>query len=339
MQGHAFAGEFQEAPQPFIHGARGRMDERPDLVRSVTDGRYVYLRNYFPHVSQAQHVSYQFETPSTRIWRALYDKGMTNEAQSIFWKVPKAPEELYDLTTDPDTVRNLASSPQHQDVLKKMRQAQRDHAKRIRDVSFLPEGEIHSRSQGTTPYDMARDEAKYPFERIFETAELASSLDSAALPQLAERMKDADSAVRYWAAMGYLMRGEAGVKEGRAALTAALKDSSPYVRIVVAEALGRFGDEGELKAALAVLGELAPADKNGVLVSIPTLCAVNALGPKAAPLFDMIRTMAQQGPSPDERFNSYVPRLVADITGAPAGSAGEKAATPKAKGKGKKKAK
>lgn len=332
MQGHAFAGEFQEAPQPFIHGARGRMDERPDLVRSVTDGRYVYLRNYHPHVSQAQHVSYQFETPTTRVWRALFDKGMTNEAQSIFWKVPKAPEELYDLQSDPDTVRNLAGSPAHQEILKKLRQAQRDHAKRIRDVSFLPEGEIHSRSKGTTPYDMGHDDAKYPFERIFETAELASSLESAALPQLAERIKDADSAVRYWAAMGYLMRGEAGVKEGRFALTAALQDASPYVRIVAAVALGRFGSETELTAALGVLGELAPADKNGVLVSISALCAVDALGKKAAPLVDLIRTMAQQGPSPDERYNSYVPRLVADITGQPA-PVGE--GTPK-KAKGKK---
>jgi arylsulfatase A-like enzyme len=69
MQGHAFAGKFQTEPQPFVYGFRGRMDERIDTVRSVTDGRFVYLRNYMPHLSQAQHVSYQFETPSTRVWR------------------------------------------------------------------------------------------------------------------------------------------------------------------------------------------------------------------------------------------------------------------------------
>ncbi|MCX6854291.1 MAG: sulfatase, partial [Verrucomicrobia bacterium] len=44
MQGHAFAGPHQTEPQSFIFGERGRMDERMDLVRSVTDGRYVYLR-------------------------------------------------------------------------------------------------------------------------------------------------------------------------------------------------------------------------------------------------------------------------------------------------------
>jgi hypothetical protein len=47
------------------------MDERHDFVRSVTDGRYVYVRNFFPHVSQGQRVDFQFQTPTTRIWRAL----------------------------------------------------------------------------------------------------------------------------------------------------------------------------------------------------------------------------------------------------------------------------
>src|SRR5205807_2029380 len=58
MQGHAFLGKFLEAPQPFAYGFRGRMDERYDLVRSVTDGRYVYIRNYMPHKIYGQHIDY-----------------------------------------------------------------------------------------------------------------------------------------------------------------------------------------------------------------------------------------------------------------------------------------
>src|SRR6185503_14894746 len=79
MQGYAFAGKFQTEPQAFVHGFRGRMDERYDLVRSVTDGRFVYLRNYMPHRSQAQHVSYQFQTPTTRVWWTLFSEGKTTE--------------------------------------------------------------------------------------------------------------------------------------------------------------------------------------------------------------------------------------------------------------------
>jgi len=314
MQGHAFAGMHQTEPQPFIYGSRGRMDERIDLIRSVTDGRFVYLRNFYPHVSQAQHVAYQFETPTTKIWRKLYDDGKASAAQSQFWQTPREPEELYDLQNDPDEVVNLAGRQEHRATLEKFRQAQRKLAARIRDVSFLPEGEIHTRSQGTTPYDMAHNDAKYPFQKIFDAAEMASMPDPSAASKLQVLLKDEDSAVRFWAALGIGMRGQSAVEPARSNLTTALDDGSLFVRIAAAQALAQYGDSNDLKTALAALGELAPPDKNGVLVSIPALNAIDALGKKSEPLGDLIRTMKQQGPSPDGRYNSYVPRLAADIT-------------------------
>src|SRR5678816_1580980 len=58
LQGHAFLGPYAETPQqPFVYGFRGRMDERMDLVRSVTDGRYVYVRNYMPYLIYGQHIN------------------------------------------------------------------------------------------------------------------------------------------------------------------------------------------------------------------------------------------------------------------------------------------
>src|SRR5262249_54777167 len=93
MQGHAFLGKHAAPAQPYLYGFRGRMDERQDLVRSVTDGRYVYLHNYLPHLPAGQHVSYQFETPTTRVWKELFDAGKLKPAQRQFWDV-RAAEEL-----------------------------------------------------------------------------------------------------------------------------------------------------------------------------------------------------------------------------------------------------
>src|SRR5262249_29946600 len=132
LHGHAFLGKHAAAPQPFIYGFRGRMDERYDLVRSVTDGRYVYIRNYLPHLIYGQHVAYMFETPTTRVWKKLHDEGKLNAAQDHFWK-PKPAEELYDLQRDPDEVNNLAAAPEHQETLRKLRQAQQGLAARVRD--------------------------------------------------------------------------------------------------------------------------------------------------------------------------------------------------------------
>jgi arylsulfatase A-like enzyme len=320
MQGHAFLGKFITAPQPFIYGFRGRMDERYDFVRSVRDQRYVYIRNYMPHLPQGQHNNYQMQTPTTAVWKKLFDDGKLNVAQSLFWQ-PKAAEELYDLENDRDEVNNLSASPAHQEILKRLRKAQQELALKIRDVGFLPEGEIHSRSTGSTPYDMARDEGKYPFKRIFDAAELAAGYQPEALPALKKALTDTDSAVRYWGAMGILIRGTAGVNSARADLEKALTDSSPYVRIAAARALGLHGNDRDLKKALPVLVSLASPAKNGVFVSIPALNAIDALGAKAASVKAEVKAMPSQGTSPNARFNSYVPRLIEKITGDKRGDA------------------
>ena len=328
MQGNAFAGPHQSQPQPFIYGQRGRMDERMDGVRSVTDGRFVYLRNYFPNVSQAQRVAYQFETPTTRVWNGLFLAEKTNEAQSIFWRVPKAVEELYDLNSDRDEVHNLAQSLEHRSILEKLRNAQHEHVLKIRDVCFLPEREIHTRSEGSTPYDMARDPAKYPLERIVAAAELSSRLDPADVKELISFLKDRDSAVRYWGALGLLMRGPATVSSNKSVLQAALADESPSVRIVAAQALGLYGDSESTTLALNTLSTLASPETNGVMTAMPALAAIEALGDVAKSLHDGIASLNPNGPSPDGRYDSYVPRLIANIL---------PDAKPATKGKGKKK--
>jgi uncharacterized sulfatase len=333
MQGHAFAGPHQSEPQPYLFGERGRMDERMDLVRSVTDGRYVYLRNFHPHVSQAQRVAYQFETPTTRVWNQLFTEGKANEAQSIFWRTPKAIEELYDLETDRDEVRNLAQSPEHRAILEKLRAAQTVHFERVKDVCFLPEIELHARSAGTTPHDLAHDSSKYPFEKIRAAADLASNLDPAAVPALIALIGESDSAVRYWGALGLLMRGEAAVRQGAEVLKKALVDESASVRIVAAQSLVQHDSGGSSGAALDTLGSLADPKNNGVLTAMSALAAIEALGPKAASLHPAIATMQPDGPSPDGRYNSYVPRLITNIV--PQAKAA--ATNRKAKGKGKKK--
>ena len=315
MQGHPFAGQYQSEPQKFMFGERGRMDERLDLVRSVTDGRFVYLRNYFPHVSQGQHLTYQFQTPTTRIWRELFDQGLTNDAQSQFWRVPKAPEELFDLQTDRDEVRNLATSTEYQRILETLRDVQRKHAATIRDVCLLPEGEIHVRSVGGTPYEIARDDVKYPFERIRVTAELAAGFDCSALPELTNRLTDTDSAVRYWAALGFLIRGGDAVTNANEELRQSLKDESPFVRIVAAQTLGQYGTDSDRPGALKTLEAAAQARNNGVLVAVYALNAIDALGSKADSIRERIRTLEPKRPSPDVRYDEYVPRLIKLVSG------------------------
>lgn len=309
MQGHAFMGKYEAPAQEYGYGFRGRMDERYDMVRSVVGKRYIYIRNYMPHKLYGQHVGYMFVTTTTQVWKRLYDEGKLNEAQSHFWKTKPA-EELYDLQEDPDEVNNLANSKKYTKVLNQMRQAHRTHVTQIKDVGFLPEGEIHSRSEGSTPYEMGHNKNKYPFEKIYSAANLASSIKKSDLQAITKLLTNSDSAVRYWGALGLLMQERTGVKHGREFLIKALKDSSPYVRAIAAEALGKYGSKKEISLAVKVLGEMADPIKNGCFPSMFAMNAIDHLDAKAKNLLPLIQSMPRTPTEVDKRFQGYVGRLV-----------------------------
>ena len=309
MQGHAFMGKYEAAVQEYAYGFRGRMDERYDMVRSVVGERYIYIRNYMPHKPYGQHVSYMFQTTTTQVWKKLFDEGKLNQAQSQFWKTKPA-EELYDLQNDPDEVINLAKSKKHTNILKKMRSAHLSHIRKIRDIGFLPEGEIHARAKGSTPYEIARNSKKYPFEKILAAAELATSLKKNDLPKIAHLLKDNDSAVRYWGAIGILSHKKAGTRAYNKELMNALNDKSPYVQATAAEALGQFGSKNEQILAVKTLGKLADPIKNGCFPSMLAMNAIDHLDNKAKSLLSLIKSMPRTPEGVDKRFQGYVGRLV-----------------------------
>ena len=203
---------------------------------------------------------------------------------------------MYDLQSDPDEVNNLATSARHADALARLRAAQRAHALAVRDVGFLPEGEIHSRS-------------KFPLERIIAAAELASAAGQSQTPELRRLLADDDSAVRYWAATGLLIRQGPAVRESRDALRACLKDPSPHVRVAAAEAMARYGSDPDPQEPLEVLLELADVKRHGVYVSVAALNALDALDRRAMPLKDKVAALPESDPAIINKMREYVPRL------------------------------
>lgn len=312
FQGHAFAGKYEAPPQPYLYGFRGRMDERYDMVRTVRDQRYIYLRNFMPHRIYGQFVEYMFRTPTTAVWHQLHRKGKLSPPRTHFWETKPA-EELYDLVEDPDETRNLVGSPEHAAILERLRSARRAWSISIRDLGFLPENAIHSRSGSDAPYTMGADPERYPVKRIMGMAELATSMRDGVEDKLRVGFDDSDSAVRYWAALGALIRGREVVRSLAGPLREALSDELPAVRIAAGEALGRHGSDADATRALAVLVELADAEKHGLHVAMSALNALDYLDGRAAPALKRILALPQELPGMDRRFRIYLPNLIAKI--------------------------
>ncbi len=155
LQGQAFLGEQRRAPREYIFAHRDRMDEAYDMMRAVHDGRYSYIRNFFPGRPYAQHIGYMEEMPTMQELRRLYKEHYNalspnygralDPTQLLFFRPEKPPEELYDTTLDPHQIDNLAAAPQRQAALKRLRAALNQWMKETKDLGLVPEDKLNER--------------------------------------------------------------------------------------------------------------------------------------------------------------------------------------------------
>lgn len=275
MQGRAFLGSSEAAPRQYVYGARDRVDEAFDMARSVRDKQYRYVRNYMPHLSYHQPEGYSDQAEVRREITRLAAEGELNDVQMAYAGPTRPREELYDTLADPHQIHDLATSPEHKDVLDRMR---REHTRWIletRDLGVLPEAESWRQSAGTTPYAMARQPGVFPLPRITATARLVGEPD--ALSRQVDLLADDDAAVRYWAAVGLRAQGAAAA-DAREALAAALGDKSPTVQV---EASGVLVSLDGNAAALDVL-TAALASESGD-VALHAARTLQLLGSQARP--------------------------------------------------------
>ncbi len=123
-------------------------------------------------------------------------------------------------------------------------------------------------------------------------------------------LSDADSAVRYWAAVGVLARGSLKVTSERPALLTLLKDGSPEVRVIAAEALSASGQPDDQKIDLAALTELTGGSRQSVFTAVSAWNSLDALGPWAGDARKQALSQpAQLEDPPHPRYRDYVPRL------------------------------
>jgi len=146
MQGRAFLGEQKDKPREYVFGGRERMDRTSDEhIRSIRDKRYRYIRNFMPQKPYAQKIPYMEKMPIMQEWRRLNAEGKLKGPQKLFFQKTKPPEELYDIAADPHEINNLADSPEHQRMLKRMRSALQEWIKDTNDLGGTPEDELIER--------------------------------------------------------------------------------------------------------------------------------------------------------------------------------------------------
>jgi len=277
MQGRVFLGQSQARPRTHVYAARDRVDEAYDTARCVRDANWLYVRNYMPHVSYNQPSFYSDMGEIRNDITALAAAGkLKTTAQKHYAGPIRAREELYDTADDPHQINNLASDPKQADRIKAMRKLLRKWMLDAKDMGFIPEEDLAGRIEGTTAYELARSKNAPPIERIIDAAELVGAGGQAINTQIG-LLKDKDSAVRYWAAVGLRALGPKAILTV-GPLNGVLEDPAPAVSIEAAWALADLGMKDKPLAIL--VKHLEGPDKRA---AVRAARALQMLGEKARP--------------------------------------------------------
>jgi hypothetical protein len=272
MQGSAFLGLGEESARQRIFAARDRVDEEIEVSRTVVEGRFQYIRNYYPHRPVMQHGDYSEVGLVWKELRHLEAEGALEGPTRWLMRESKPIEELYDVEADPDEMDNLAEDPAHAGTLNRLRRRLRDWIIETHDTGLLPEPDMLARAGGDPPYDMARDPERFPARRILDAAEMVGRGEDR-MDDIQRSLEDDDSAVRYWAVIALMnLEGDHGEL-----LKPRLADHSPSVRVAAGEALCR---QGAMDEGLRALREgLASSDST---VQLMTINAIWHLGEAVA---------------------------------------------------------
>lgn len=279
MQGKAFLGSAAAAPGKWAFGMRNRMDERYDFVRTVSDGRWRYVRNYMPHLHLLQNQAFAWLAKGYQDIDRLRREGrLTPLQRSLFEERPY--EELYDTQEDADETVNLAKRPEQAGRMTEMRQALDRHMLAINDNGFIPED---SRLEGYVPSRVA---GAYPLHRLMALGQVAAQGDRRKAQILRAALADSNEVVRFWGATGFAVQGAWG-EDLQRLRRLATSDPVPQVRVAACDALARSGASAEACLQLAALLEPGTPDR----VRLQALNVLTRMGPAALPALPQIAAL------------------------------------------------
>ena len=239
IQSRNLCGPNRDEAREFVCSARDRLDNNPEMIRTIRTEKYRYIRNFLPHQPYASFYPDggffaavpEEGTPERDFWETscLPGEQKIHDPDGVFlmlgppvmiqqnglpehyrqfqiWQDHKAAEELYDIEKDPEQVHNLVDDPAFSDIKDELRQKLFGWMIETCDLGLIDEAEIAVRAERHNGISHDVGVHGDNFERILETADLAR-IGEDVKEELTKRLGDPDSAVRFWAVTGLCSLG------------------------------------------------------------------------------------------------------------------------------------
>jgi arylsulfatase A-like enzyme len=134
---------FLDVERNYVFASRDRIDEVPDRQRAVRDGRFKYIRSWYPKTPGGHVLAYRDNLDMVRAMRAAYLAGELNAVQDRWFEAPGR-EQLYDTVADPEEVANLIDDPALQGERQRLAGVLDRWLERVGDTSAQPEPELRA---------------------------------------------------------------------------------------------------------------------------------------------------------------------------------------------------
>ena len=230
MLGRPILGKSRSKPVEHLFLSSDRSDNGIDMIRTVTDGKYVYSRNFMPFIPEARYIRYmEIGEIKQQMRKDLAEEKLSPLQKSLFEDRPA--EFLFDIENDLWETNNLVNKAEYKPVLEKMRNLLKEEILSSRDVMFLPEYEIAGLSKSTTAFDFRLNDINYPLEKIVAAASLSGFRGKEVALKQIELLSNSNKIVRYWAILGLRSQRVEDLKPGSADILKAMEDDYPPVAV------------------------------------------------------------------------------------------------------------
>lgn len=272
LKGRILMGKNRSKTTDHLNLSADRSDNGIDMVRSVTDGRFIYSRNFMPWMPEARYIRYMEVADIKQLMRKDLAEDKLDPLQRSLFE-PRPYEYLFDITNDLWETKNLADNPQYKEVLTKMRKQLDEDILGARDVMFLPEYEIGLISKTENAYEFRLDNERYPIKEIYAAASPSGKRSIKIAKKQVELLKNKNKIIRYWASIGLRSQPAEILKSLNKEIESAMDDEYPPVSVTAAAIA--YQEYGSKKAESKLIEFIKDQNQDIALMAINYLLYID----------------------------------------------------------------